>query len=154
MKLTATDHLHTLHRSPLIMAPILLAFYRQLQETKNNILLSYLVLPFVLHDSTATYLHRVNDRYSLRTMCSDKTRVAGVHKRIHSLRQVTNITLMSLVNAGYLIVGDDLVVRATKKTFPLMSGMEQQVASARNLAKLFENSDAPHVYKLLGIAQL
>jgi hypothetical protein len=87
-------------------------------------------------------------------MCSDKTRVAGVHKRILSLRQITNITLMNLVNAGYLIVGDDLVVRATKKTFPLMNGMESKVASARNLAKLFENSDAPHVYKLLGIAQL
>jgi hypothetical protein len=87
-------------------------------------------------------------------MCSDKTRVAGVHKRIHSLRQVTNVTLMNLVHAGYLIVGDDLIVRATKKTFPPMNGMVQQVASARNLAKLFENSDAPHVYKLLGIAQL
>ncbi|WP_080636219.1 three component ABC system middle component [Pseudomonas sp. ATCC 13867] len=154
MRLTTTDHIHTLHRSPLIMAPILHAFYSDLKETQKNVLLSYLVLPFVLYDSTSSYLHRVSDRSTWRTMISDKTRIAGIHKRVNSLRNITNVTLMSLVSAGYLIIDEDMVVRATRKRFPVIKGMGQKIASARNLAKLLEEREAPRVYKSLGIVQL
>ncbi|MBF6032852.1 hypothetical protein H8F23_06285 [Pseudomonas sp. P155] len=154
MALTTTDHIHTLHRSPLIMAPILHAFYSELKVTQKNILFSYLVLPLVLHDATASYLHRISERNTWRTMISDKTRIAGVHKRIHSLREITNTTLMSLVSAGYLTVDEEMVVRATKKTFPPLQGLAQKVTSARNLAKLLEDREAPRVYKSLGIIQL
>ncbi|PVZ42567.1 three component ABC system middle component [Pseudomonas sp. CC120222-01a] len=154
MKLTTIDHIHTLHRSPLIVAPILYAFYSELQETQKNILFSYLVLPFVLHESTASYLHRISERNTWRTMVSDKTRVAGIHKRIHSLRKVTNITLMSLVSANYLVIDDDQVVRTTRKRFPPVKGMDQKMVSARNLARLFEDREAPWVYKSLGVVEL
>lgn len=154
MKPTTTDHIYTLHRSPLILAPILHAFYGELKGGEKNILFSYLVLPFVLHESTESYLHRVSDRNTWRTMVSDKSRVAGIHKRVHSLRQITNVTLMNLVNAGYLSIDEDIVVRATKKSFPVIKGMGKKIVSARNLAKLFEEMEAPWVYKSLGIVEL
>lgn len=87
-------------------------------------------------------------------MVSDKSRVAGIHKRVHSLRQITNVTLMNLVNAGYLSIDEDIVVRATKKSFPVIKGMGKKIVSARNLAKLFEEMEAPWVYKSLGIVEL
>lgn len=154
MNLTTIDHIHTLQRSPLIMVPILHAFYRDLQETQKNILFSYLVLPFVLHEATASYLHRISERNTWRTMVGDKTRIAGVHKRIHSLRDITNVTLMSLVSAQYLTIDEDLVVRATDKTYPPLKGLGQKVASARNLAKLLQDREAPRIFKSLGIVQL
>lgn len=154
MRLTTTDHIHTLHRSPIILAPILHEFYGAVQETKNNILLSYLVLPFVLHAPTTDYLLRVSARNSLRTMCSTKTRVAGLHKRVNSLREVTNTCLMSLMTAGFLAIDDELVIRPTTKTLPSPRGLENQMVSAKRLAQLFEDGDAPYLYKLLGISQL
>lgn len=154
MRLTTTDHIHTLHRSPLIMAPILHSFYNEIKETQKNILFSYLVLPFVLHESTSLYLYRVSERNTWRTMISDKIRIAGIHKRIHSLRETTNTTLMSLVTAGYLSIDEDMIVRTTKKTFPTLKGLEQKIASARNLAKILEEREAPRVYKSLGITKL
>ncbi|RFQ14326.1 hypothetical protein D0N87_27745, partial [Pseudomonas sp. ATCC 13867] len=93
-------------------------------------------------------------RSTWRTMISDKTRIAGIHKRVNSLRNITNVTLMSLVSAGYLIIDEDMVVRATRKRFPVIKGMGQKIASARNLAKLLEEREAPRVYKSLGIVQL
>ena len=154
MNFTTIDHIHTLQRSPLIMAPILHGFYSELQETQKNILFSYLVLPFVLHEATSTYLHRISERNTWRTMVGDKTRIAGVHKRIQSLREVTNVTLMSLVSAEYLTIDDDMIVRVTKKTYPRLKGLGQKVASARNLARLLQDREAPRVFKSLGIVQL
>lgn len=40
MNFTTIDHIHTLQRSPLIVAPILHGFYSELQETQKNILFS------------------------------------------------------------------------------------------------------------------
>lgn len=154
MRLSTVDHIHTLQRSPFIMAPILHAFFSELKETQKNLLFGYLVLPFVLHDTTGSYLRSISERNTWRTMVSDKSRIAGVHKRIHSLREVTNITLMSLINSGYLTIDDDMVVRATKKTFPPLNGMGKKIASARNLARLLEDREAPPVFKSLGIVQL
>lgn len=154
MSLTTIDHIHTLQRSPLIMAPIVHAFFSELKETQKNILLGYLVLPFVLHETTGAYLRIISERNTWRTMVADKSRIAGVQKSINSLREVTNVTILSLVNSGYLTIDDDMVVRATKKKFPPLQGLGKQMTSARNLAKLLENREAPPVFKSLGIVQL
>lgn len=154
MKAPASDHIYTLHRSPLMMAPIIHAFYSELKQSPNNILFSYLVLPFVLHEPTSAYLYRLSTRSNWRTMISDKARISGVHKRIQTLREVTNVTVMSLVNAGYLEVDDDLAVKTTAKKFPQLKGVERKVASARKLAGVLEEREPQHIYKSLGIARL
>ncbi|HBP5580928.1 hypothetical protein CW310_07700 [Pseudomonas citronellolis] len=154
MDLTTTDHIHTLHRSPLILAPILHSFYLNVHEAPRNILLSYLVLPFVLHQPTSAYLYRITDRNSLRTMCSEKSRVAGIHKRIILLRQATNQALFSLINSEHLRIDDELTVQPVRKNIYCPDGIRPQLVSARNLARLFEDSDAPQIYKLLGMTQL
>ena len=154
MTAPTSDHIHTLHRSPLIMAPIIHAFYSELKQSPNNILFSYLVLPFVLHEPTSAYLYRLSTRSNWRTMISDKARISGVHKRIQTLREITNVTVMNLVNAGYLEIDDDLVVKPTAKKFPQLQGVERKVASARKLAGVLEEREPQHIYKSLGIARL
>lgn len=154
MRTPTSDHIYTLHRSPLIMAPIIHAFYSELKPSPNNILFSYLILPFVLHEPTSAYLYRLSTRSNWRTMISDKARISGVHKRIQTLREITNVTVMSLVNAGYLEVDDDLIVKPTAKKFPQLEGVERKIASARKLAGVLEEREPQHIYKSLGIAHL
>ena len=154
MKVPTSDHIHTLHRSPFMMAPIIHAFYSELKPSPNNILFSYLVLPLVLHEPTSAYLYRLSTRSNWRTMISDKTRISGVHRRIQTLREITNVTIMSLESAGYLEFDENLAVKPTAKKFPHLQGVERKIASARKLARILEDREPQHIYKSLGIAQL
>lgn len=154
IKAPASDHIHTLHRSPFVMAPIIHAFYSDLKPSPNNILFSYLILPLVLHEPTSAYLYRLSTRSKWRTMISDKTRISGVHKRIQTLREITNVTIMSLESAGYLEIDENLAVKPTTKKFPQLQGVERKIASARKLAGVLEDREPQYIYMSLGIAQL
>lgn len=154
MRLSTTDHIITLTRSPIILAPILHAFYSHLPATRNNILLSYLVLPFIIHQNTSDYLFKLSGRSTLRTMCSKQERLAGVDKRIETLKPVTNAAIIGLVKSGHLVIDGDLSVVPTRKTMLCPEGLERQLVAAQKLAGLFEHAEAPSIYQLLGITQL
>lgn len=148
-------HLQVLHNNPFIFAPPLAAFFEELGEKKNALLLGYLVLPMSLYLPSRTFLRNSNRRSSLRSMLRDRTRIYGLEARIQRYRAMTNVTLQHLLGAGCIAFDSRLLSvsvidrRAIHEPSP-----EGAVKAAGQLGYLFRPYEVTMVYRMLGVMQL
>jgi len=150
----AIDHYVTLIRSPLLLAPIIDAFFQEIKPAEKNILLAYLVLPIVLYPSSRNFLSAANSRSSVRTFCNDRSRLAGLPKRVAELRITSSLAIQNSIDCTRLILNPDLSLEYAElqsKTNPIMP---LEIKAAKRLAVIFEPYDVTTVYRLLGVNNL
>ncbi len=154
MTKNAIDHYVTFARNPLLLAPVIESFFHTLQNKEKSILLGYLVLPVVLFPPSRNFLQNANSRSSIRSFCSDRSRLAGLPQRVLELRSTSSLAMQNLIDCSRLRLVDDLSLEFAASTQHTEDGMPNEIKAAKRLAILLEPYDVPTVYRLLGVNNL
>ena len=104
------EHLFTLQRSPIALAPVIHNFFAHSEPRERDLLLSYLVLPMVLYPAMQTYLLAVRKTSNLRTLCKDQSRLVGLTHNTQQFKSLTNAALLVLQAEQRIEITDDLTV--------------------------------------------
>lgn len=154
MTLNSIQHYATISRSPLLLAPIIEAFFEELSHTKNGVLLAYLVLPLVLNPATKDFLVKAKSTSSLRTFSKDRTHLSGLPARVEEFRSICNVALQNSINCGRLTIDQSLsvqVVLENKIEDPLFI---KEKKAAKRLAIFFEPYEVVTIFRILGVNNL
>ena len=154
MTANAIQHYATLARSPLLLAPVIESFFQELRPSEKNILLGYLVLPIVLYPPSRDFLKNAKSTSSIRTLCSERSRLAGLPQRVDELRSTSSLAMQNSIDCGRLILNSDLTLEFGEHLINPNSGMQVEAKAAKRLASIFEPYDVPTVYRLLGVTNL
>ena len=154
MTANAIQHYATLARSPLLLAPVIESFFQELRPSEKNILLGYLVLPMVLYPSSRDFLKNARATSSIMTLCSERSRLAGLPQRVNELRLTSSLAMQNSIDCGRLILHSDLTLEFGEHPINSNNGMQLEVKAAKRLASMFEPYDVSTVYRLLGVNNL
>lgn len=159
----AIDCYATLYFNPFILAPILRAFYEKAHVQPKNILLSYLVLPMVLTESTKktstvksskTFLVNSNSASSLRSYCKEASRLHGLPERIQEFRQLCQLCIQYLLDSGEIIISEDLSVLVKESRLNSSICPDGTIKAAQHLGNLFDEMDVVSIFRMLGVKKL
>lgn len=152
-------NMHTIYNNSFIFTPLLVEFYKTLPTTENNILLAYLVLPLVLHESSKGTLKNVKSSSSIYTFTDTKNKTKqdslfGLQDRIINYKKLTNQCLQHAINGNFIEIEDNLSIKFTKQLENNTIFLSESFKASSNLCKIFKDLDAITIYKLLGIKKL
>lgn len=153
MSLTPIEHLFTLQRSPIALAPVIHQFYSHSEPRERDLLLSYLVLPMVLYPPLQEFLLRSNKTSSLRTLCNDQSRLVGLVHNTEYFKQQTNAAMLILKAEGSIEIAGDLTVRPIRKV-QVANANQTQLEAARKLSMVCAQADIVSIYRTLGFKSL
>lgn len=148
------DNIYRLHNNPFIFTPIIIEFYKNYYGQKNDILLSYLVLPLVLHEETRNTLKYTKVTSSLYTFGRKKENYFGLQDRIGEYIEITNMCLQNAIDNEFIKIDDNLQIHVIKKQTKLEPDIKDFIKAASNLPKLIKDFDVVAVYRLLGVKKL
>lgn len=153
MKSNPTEHLFSLQRSPYILAPVIHQFYEVSQAKERDFLLSYLVLPIVLYPPMAKFLMGANRKSSLRTMCSQQSRLVGLDSRVRDFKSLTNASILILAAERSIEISESFSIKS------IMAVKSENVKrdlmdASQKLATIFADADVVSIYRTLGLKSL
>jgi hypothetical protein len=143
-----------IYNNVFIFAPLLPIFFSSMPTKQNSVLLSYLLLPIVLHPPSQTFLVNANKRSAMRTLVSERERIYGIEKRLNERRAMTNLCIQYGIDVTALLLHGDGSVSARADALPIKNCPENVVAATRRLGQLFTPFDVPTVFRMLGIKRL
>ncbi|SRR6266702_1199208 len=154
----AIDCYATLYFNPFVLAPIVRAFYEKAHAQPKNILLSYLVLPMVLTESTQesskTFLINSNSASSLRTFCKDASRLHGLPERVQEFRSLCQQCIQYLLDVEEIFINEDLSVLVKSSRLNSSICPDGTIKAAQKLGDLFAEMDVVSIYRMLGVKKL
>lgn len=153
MRANAIDHLFTLQRSPIVLAPHLHNFYAHVPPRERNLLLSYLVLPMILYPPMQAYLINARSTSNLRTMCSVQSRLVGLTHQVRQFKSLTHSSLLVLRAAQCIEISDDLSVKSIRNVNAEDANPVHLEAASR-LAKMLAEENIVSIYRTLGFKSL
>lgn len=147
------EHLYTLQRSPYSMAPIIHQFYEESTPRERDVLLSFLVLPMVLFPPMRTFIINSNKKSSLRTLCQDQRRLAGLTTRVQELKSLTQASVLVLTAERGIEITPELSVKSIRPV-QMVNTNSTYLETGRKLANLFSSVDITSIYRTLGFKSL
>lgn len=153
------ENIHIIYNNSFIFTPLLVAFYKNIPTTKNNILLSYLVLPLVLHESSKKTLKNVNVKSNIHTFTDTKDEAKrdnlfGFQDRIINYKELTNQCLQQAINGSFIEIEDNISVKFIKSLNNKAAFLEDSFEASSKLHKVFKDLDVVTIYRLLGVKKL
>lgn len=150
------DSLYTLYNNPFLLSGIVVEFYKHYTSSqKNDILLSYLVLPLTLYECSKAGLRRANRQRSIRTFVKEPERLFGLSERLTEYKKTTNMAMQFAVDQSYLTIDESLSVSVDPVNMPSLNpGLKANLTAAANLAKMLNGVDVVSVYRQFGIKKL
>ena len=94
------EYLYTLYNNIFAYTPLLHSFYEEYIGQDKDILLSYLILPLVLNETSRNKLVKLTARSSLFTFCKYEECIIGLPERIKQYKAVTNDCIQYGVDRG------------------------------------------------------
>ena len=135
--------------------PLLYSFYEKYTGQDKDILLSYLILPLVLNETSRNKLVNLTTRSSLFTFCKYEECIVGLPKRIKQYKAVTNDCIQYGIDSELFTISDSLHIEVSKlensKNFIVDN---DKIKAAKKLAMILKSFDIPTIYRNLGVAEL
>lgn len=153
MNIAPIQHLFTLQRSPISLAPVIHQFFANSEPRERDLLLSYLVLPMVLSPRMQTYLLKVRKTSNLRTLCSDHSRLVGLARNVEQFKPLTNAAILVLKTEGAIEITSELTVKSIRDV-QVVNANAKQLEAARRLSIVFDDADIVSIYRTLGFKAL
>jgi hypothetical protein len=147
------EHLFTLQRSPIALAPVIHSFFAHSQPRERDLLLSYLVLPMVLYPAMQDYLLTVRKTSNLRTLCKEQKRLVGLTYNTQQFKSLTNAALLVLQAERSIELTDALTVKSIKDV-RATNANPKQLEAARRLSMVCAEADVVSIYRTLGFKSL
>lgn len=153
MTIAPIEHLFTLQRSPIALAPVIHQFFANSQPRERDLLLSYMILPMVLYPPMHKFLIRANKLSNLRTLCDDHARLVGLAHNTEQFKPITNAALLVLRAEKAIEVTDKLTVKSISDVHQANASSDLLKAS-RKLAMICADADIVSIYRTLGFKSL
>jgi hypothetical protein len=150
----AIESFHALHYSPYVLSPIFEGFFSTASSQKNNLLLSYLVLPVTLYPPSRAFLKNSKKNSSLATFWRSPERFYGLAERVEQCRELTQLCLQCCIDSETITVNEDLVVTVLGRTHDSSAAPPDSVRAAEKFGELLKPLDVSAIYRLLGVKRL
>jgi hypothetical protein len=75
-------HIHKIFNNPFLFTPLFVNFYKNYSGQNKDILLSYLILPLVLHNETRIWLQNARSNSSLTSFGRNRENYYGLPERV------------------------------------------------------------------------
>lgn len=150
------DSIYRVNNNPFIFAPLVMEFYKFTESRPKDILLSYLILPLVLYETSKNSLNYSNTNSSISTFSRKKENLYGLGSRLNKYKDVTNKCIQYLIDNKYLYLDENLsvkIINSDKKLYCVTS-LRSELKSSGKLNKVFKDYSVVEIYKLLGIKEL
>lgn len=152
----SVDSYYTLYNNPFLLSCIIVQFYKHYNSKQSNdLLLSYLILPLTLYESSKLALQRANKQRSIRTFVKDSKRLFGLADRLNEYKKMTNLAIQYAIDQGFLHIDKTLSVTIDPENKPVLyNGLKSYLKAAENLAKMLNETELVAVYRQFGIKKL
>lgn len=151
-------NLSTLHYSPIILKDVIGLFYKDIDSTKNNILLSYLILPFYCNEKTFSFFKNARRSKSTGSLISSlitfntkKENTAGLSEKIIEFKALTNTCIQIIIDSNSAIVDNNMSLIAKDFNADLDSNRKKAIL---NMAEILTEFDVVSTYRMLGIREI
>ncbi len=150
------DSIYKVNNNPFIFAPLIVEFYKYSESRPKDILLSYLILPLVLYETSENSLYYSNTKSSISTFTRKKENLYGLTNRLNKYKDITNKCIQYLIDNNYLYLDEELIVNIVNvdKKLHCVPTLKRALKSSEKLNKVFKDYDVVEIYKLLGIKEL
>lgn len=149
------EYLYTLYNNIFAYTPLLHSFYEEYIGQDKDILLSYLILPLVLNETSRNKLVKLTARSSLFTFCKYEECIIGLPERIKQYKVVTNDCIQYGVDRGLFTVSDSLHIEVSKlENSENFIVDNDKIKAAKKIAMILKSFDIPTIYRNLGVAEL
>ena len=148
------DNLYEAHNNIFIFTPLIIKFYKDLQPIPKNILLSYLVLPMVLHEDSKNNLKNAKTTSSIHTYMNKNDNLFGLPNRVQNYKKITNNCLQYALAQNWIKINDDLSITVTQEQDNKIENLNISFRASSNLYKIFGELGVVEIYKLLGMKKL
>lgn len=153
MSTSPVEHLFTLQRSPIVLAPVIHQFFDSSQPREKDLLLGYLVLPMVLYPPMQSYLLKARKTSNLRTLCQEQCRLVGLMHHVQQCKALTHAALLVLKAEQCIEITDDLSVKSVRAV-SADSASPAYLQAAHRLSMIFADTDIVSIYRTLGFKSL
>ena len=149
------EYLYTLYNNIFAYTPLLHSFYEEYIGQDKDVLLSYLILPLVLNETSRNKLVKLTARSSLFTFCKYEECIIGLPERIKQYKAVTNDCIQYGVDRGLFTVSDSLHIEVSKlENSENFIVDNDKIKAAKQIAMSLKSFDIPTTYRNLGVAEL
>lgn len=149
------EYLYTLYNNIFAYTPLLHSFYEEYIGQDKDILLSYLILPLVLNETSRNKLVKLTVRSSLFTFCKYEECIIGLPERIKQYKAVTNDCIQYGVDSGLFTVSDSLHIEVSKlENSENFIVDNDKIKASKKIAMILKSFDIPTIYRNLGVAEL
>lgn len=149
------EYLYTLYNNIFAYTPLLHSFYEEYIGQDKDVLLSYLILPLVLNETSRNKLVKLTARSSLFTFCKYEECIIGLPERIKQYKAVTNDCIQYGVDRGLFTVSDSLHIEVSKlENSENFIVDNDKIKAAKKIAMILKSFDIPTIYRNLGVAEL
>ncbi len=151
------DSIYDINNNIFVFSPLIVNFYKNLQPTKKNILLAYLVLPIVLHEDSykkTKYLKKSSNIFTFLDNKDKKNLIFGLENRIQKYKELTEKCIIYAIEMNWLEIKKDLSVKYLQDVNNKLSNLENAYKASEKLHIIFKNYDVVTIYKYLGVKKL
>lgn len=152
----AYNDILTIRNNVFTLTPILVSFYSECKQEKNNIFLSFVVLPLLFNEEWVAKkpVIRVDSKLPAWVM-ENKFKIEGLPGRIDYFQEITIRCLQYAVDMKWLMIqGTQVAVNTEKSEWSKSKFYKEQMDNARNLNKLFKDMDVVEILTILGIKDI
>ena len=153
------DSIYKINNNIFVLAPLFVAFYKNLKPTPKNLLLSYLVLPLILYKTSQQKIKNSNSRSSIFSFLNSKEKtkrenVYGLPKRVQEYKEISNQCILYAINNGWLKLNEDLSVTVVKEQKNNIENLDDAFKASSKLCNVFQELDVIAIYRQLGVKEL
>ena len=153
------DSIYKINNNIFVLAPLFVSFYKNLQPTPKNLLLSYLVLPLILYQTSQQKIKTSNSRSSIFSFLNSKEKtkrenVYGLPKRVQEYKEISNQCILYAINNGWLKLNEDLSVTVVKEQKNNIENLDDAFKASSKLCNIFQELDVIAIYRQLGVKEL
>jgi hypothetical protein len=149
------ENISIIHNNIFVLTPLLISFYKNYKGQKNDLLLSYLILPVVLNSKCIEELKVIRNNSNLMRLVANKDCMVGFAERFEFYKQITNQCIQYAIDCNYITVTEDLQVKIINSdTLYTDPSLSNSTTLASNLHKLFKSLDVVNIYCAFGIKDL
>ncbi|MDA5534908.1 hypothetical protein HB976_07625 [Yersinia mollaretii] len=154
-------NLATLHYSPIILQSVMSSFYHKIEPQKNNILLSYLVIPLFSNSKTFSFFKNAKRSTNtgkltstLITFSNKKENIIGLSERIFEFKELTNSCIQILIDSKAIVINENMSIELSNTEATLNTLDEKKIKSISNMAEILTEFDISSTFRILGINKL
>lgn len=149
-----SENIHILHNNPFILTPLLIEFYKESRPQKNNILLSFLIFPMLLHLSSWNTLKTKNKNRTIITFRKKgNEKLFGLATRLEEYKKMTSLCIQYGIDNKKIAIQEDMSISILEE-MDYDEYYSGYIKASANLAIMLNHHDVVSIYRLLGLKKI